>query len=544
MKFFPSFLFNCSAILLMSAAANAAGTYYTGNYQSPQTRYSQQSYAQRARTTNYSSQGVSAYNRNQYANAGYTSARQNQQSQAQQTTQNQPKRAATQTSTRGFSLDAGLSKQVAMWEFEMNSAGSKLHYDNIDWLVFDASGKYVFDMGNTPLQISAGLQYGMQTGESSMIDDDISHGGYTYGWYEWLDAAGNPVFGEKIGHALSAGTSKDGSMFGFNAGIGLTDFFRWGNLKITPSVGWRYLKYELKTSDNKGLIIVNSDFDASCVTLADGSSQCWPLIAVFEGMDNYATPDYPGYTYFDAEGNPLTDTNGDGYLDGDAYYAAVQMPSGYNYIEAEGSFYFEQPDVSHSYEVEWSGPYLGLDMQYDINQNNVVTANLELGLPSYTATGDQPYRIDWQHPKSVQDKGGIGSGFHFGAGANWRTMLTDKVALSVGVTYDYYSVSDADATTYLNPEYWGPQYSVALEQWKYVLNQSFGYNFSDAQIASYMLNGIGKADGLKDAAGNVIEIAPEYVAVVRANNWEDKADSEIESFYKSLGIRIGINARF
>lgn len=244
MKFFPSFLFNCSAILLMSAAANAAGTYYTGNYQSPQTRYSQQSYAQRARTTNYSSQGVSAYNRNQYANAGYASARQNQQLQAQQTTQNQPKRAATQTGMHGFSLDAGLSKQVAMWEFEMNSAGSKLHYDNIDWLVFDASGKYVFDMGNTPVQISAGVQYGMQTGESSMIDDDISHGGYTYGWYDGLDSAGNSFVGEKIGHALSAGTSKDGSMFGFNAGIGLTDFFRWGNLKVTPSVGWRYLKYE------------------------------------------------------------------------------------------------------------------------------------------------------------------------------------------------------------------------------------------------------------------------------------------------------------
>ena len=183
-------------------------------------------------------------------------------------------------------------------------------------------------------------------------------------------------------------------------------------------------------------------------------------------------------------------------------------------------------------------------MQYDINQNNVVTANLELGLPSYTATGDQPYRIDWQHPKSVQDKGGIGSGFHFGAGANWRTMLTDKVALSVGVTYDYYSVSDADATTYLNPEYWEPQYYATLDQWKYVLNDKFGYAFSDAQIASYMLNGISKVDGIKDAAGNTIELSPEYVAVVRANNWEDKADGEIESFYKSLGIRVGINARF
>lgn len=542
MKFLPRFLFNCSALLLMSAAANAAGTYYTGNYQSPQRSYAQQTYAQRARTntSNYSSQGVSAYTRNQYANAGYTNSRAGVASQPQQ----QQKRAATQSSKRGFSLDARLSKQVAMWEFEMNTAGSKLHYDNIDWLVFDAAGKYVFDVGNTTLQIGAGLQYGLQMGESSMIDDDISHGGYLYGVYYGEDTEGNPFEGQKIGHALSAGSSKDGTMLGFNAGVGLTDFWRWGNLKITPSVGWRYLKYNLETSNNKGLVVVDSDYDASCVSLDDGTTQCWPLIAVYDGIENYANPAYPGYSYFDRAGNQLTDEDGDGYLDGDAYYAAVQMPAGYNYIEAEGTFYFDQPGVSHSYEVEWSGPYVGLDMQYDINQYNVVTANVELGLPSYTATGDQPYRIDWQHPKSVQDKGGIGSGFHVGAGANWRTAITDNVALSIGVTYDYYTVSDADATTYINPSWGEEQYLGALGLWTKVLNTDFGYQFSKEQIESFMLNGVSRADGIKDTSDKIVELDPEYYAVIRANNWEDKADDEIKSFYKSLGVRIGINARF
>ena len=191
MKFLPRFLFNCSAMLLVSVAAHAAGTYYTGNYQSPQRGYAQQTYAQRSRATNaYSSQGVSQYNRSQYANAGYSTARATNKTQAQQP---QQKRAATQSGMRGFSLDAGLSKQVAMWEFEMNNAGSKLHYDNIDWLVFDAAGKYVFDVGNTKMQVAAGLQYGMQMGESTMDDDDISHGGYLYGVATGEDASGNPV---------------------------------------------------------------------------------------------------------------------------------------------------------------------------------------------------------------------------------------------------------------------------------------------------------------------------------------------------------------
>ena len=51
-----------------------------------------------------------------------------------------------------------------------------------------------------------------------------------------------------------------------------------------------------------------------------------------------------------------------------------------------------------------------------------------------------------------------------------------------------------------------------------------------------MLTGMTTSDGEK--------IPAEGIAVARANNWEDKVDGEIESFYKSLGVRIGINARF
>ena len=535
MKFLPRFLFNCSALLLMSAAANAAGTYYTGNYQSPQRGYATQSYAQRARTnaSNYSSQGVSVYNRNQYANAGYTNSRTGVASQPQQ----QQTRAATQSSKRGFSLDAGLSKQVAMWDFEMNTAGSKLHYDNIDWLVFDAAGKYVFDVGNTTLQIGAGLQYGMQMGESTMIDDDISHGGYPNGAYVgvYVDDLGvlRRYNGEKIGHALSIGSSKDGSMFGFNVGVGLTDFWRWGNVKITPSVGWRYLKYKLETSDNKGSVIVSADYGNECVLFDDGSTQCGPVVTLSNGYTPGALHVYPGYTYFDANGVVLDiNENGNFVYPGttnlaEPAYAAV-LVDGWRYAEADGTFYFEQPGVSHSYDVEWSGPYIGLDMQYDINQYNVVAANIELGLPSYTATGDQPYRYDWQHPKSVQDKGGIGSGFHFGASANWRTAITDSVALSIGVTYDYYSVSDADATTFWNSEYWLDAYAVLRQ--KYIAN-----GVPESEVDNVMLNGndVYKPNDLAVLVKNL-----------EANNWEDKVDGEIESFYKSLGVRIGINARF
>ncbi|MDW3024151.1 MAG: hypothetical protein R8N50_00465 [Alphaproteobacteria bacterium] len=549
MKFVASFLFNCSAFLLVAVATGGArGAYYQPAQQGyvqqgyAQQGYVQQPYAQRVLANTYTNQGA-VYNQNQYANDRYANSRtgmvQTQQVQQRQQTSTKVQPANTATQQSGLSLGIGVNKQVASWGFEMGVAGSKLHYDNVDWLVLDVAGKYGFNFGSLGVQLDAGLQYGMQTGETTMVDDDITNGGYLYGVHYYDD-----LMGIKNGHAMSIGASKDGSMFGYNVGLGFADMFKIGALKVTPSVGWRYLKYKLETSNNKGAVVVNADYDGSCVTLEDGSVQCWPLIAAFDSVLNYASPVYPGYSYFDANGNQLEDVDGDGYLDGDAYYVAIQLPSGYDFVEAEGTFYFEQPDVSHSYEVEWAGPYVGLGMRYDINQYNWVDANFEFGLPAYTATGDQPYRIDWQHPKSIQDKGGIGSGIHFGMGADWRTMLTDSIALSVGVTYDYYKVSDADATTYLNPEYWEPEYDLLFDAWWTVLNDEFGYSFSAADIEYYMLNGITATDGIVDASGNAVVLSPEYVAQVRANGWEDTTDGEVESFYKSLGIRIGINARF
>lgn len=545
MKVVSKILFNCSMFLMMGGAANAAGTYPTGAYQSPQKRYAQsgyynsQGYNQRSyaarnygqarpQADGYSQQGMSAYSRNQYGNAGYMS-----QQNARAAQQVRPTAQQDVNVKAGFALDAGIEKQSAMWQFEMKEAGSKLHYDNIDWLVLNASGKYVFDAGNTKIQIGAGMQYGMQTGETTMNDDDISHGGYPYGEYYAYDREGALVkVGDKIGHALSVGTSKGGSMFGFNAGVGLVDFFKVGNLKITPSVGWRYLKYNLETSNNKGMIVVNGDYDASCMTLSDGSTQCWPLIGLYNQIGT--APDFPGYSYFDAEGVELEITAEGTFVypgtttPGEPVYTAVNVGN-WSYAEAEGTFYFEQPDVSHSYEVEWSGPYLALDMRYDINSTNVVNANVELGLPSYTAIGDQPYRFDWQHPKSVEDSAGVGSAFHFGLGANWSTALTDSIALSIGLTYDYYSVADADATTFFDPGYYNSIYSSLVGS----MMQVAGVNQQEAE--NILLN------------GNDV-YAPNDVALMikdlERNGWKDTSAGEIESFYKSMGIRVGIRAKF
>lgn len=499
MKLFSRLFWNCSLCVLMPFVADAAGTYYTGGYRSPQTRYAQSSYTQRT-NNNYSQQGMSAYTRNKYANAGYTTTNRGAQYQQNVAASQQ----SVQSTKKGFTLGAGISRQTSMWQFEMKNSESILHYDNVDWNVLDVNAGYVF--GNkTPIQISAGFQYGMQAGESTMVDDDITNGGYIVA--EYYDE-NKKLLGIQKGNALSIGTSKDGSMMGFNAGIGLKDFMKWGNLKITPSVGWRYLKYELETHSNHGMAMDIFDGPGGCITVPGSDEvQCDPVLI-----------------FYDVNGkNPVLLLRDDTNLSGDIDLDDLIPITGAGWLDAGSNYFYEQPGISHKYEVEWSGPYVAMDMLYDINQNNAVNAFVELGLPSYTATGDQPYRFDWEHPKSVEDSTGIGGALHLGMGANWTTALSNSVSLSVGVTYDYYTVSDADAKTYLNEAYYMDIYNAILQDW--VANGGTEDTMLDPN------NGNPVAIDIKDLESE-------------CPGWVCNANGEIESFYKSLGVRVGINARF
>lgn len=479
MKKLSRFLIGCLGIAPF--AAHAAGTYYTGAYQPVQQGYAQQRYAPQG----YSSQGYAQ--QRGYASTGYSRYQPMQPVPQQQQQRQQSQPSASSGTQTGLKLDASYSRETAQWEFSMKDAGSMLHYDNIAWNVFDVNAGYVFNAGNTPLEINAGVKFGFQGGESSMVDDDITNGGYFI--TQWITTDGD-VIGNEIGHALSVGTSSGGSMFGYNVGFGLTDFFKLGNTKITPSVGWRSMSYTLETKKNYGLSMATS----ACFTLESGEVQCDPAIVI----------DYSDGSQQIIWREDIMDP--------------MEIGDNAVSIDTGDTYYYQQPGTSHSYEVEWAGPYLALDMVYDINQNNAVTAHVELGLPGYTATGNQPYRFDWQHPKSIEDTSGIGSALSFGFGADWRTALTNSIMLSVGLTYNYYTVSGANANTYLNSAFYNDLYASAQE----IIDGTVPGNVEYAEQVQENIDQL-KAD---------------------CPGWVCKSNGEVDSFYKSMGIRLGLAARF
>jgi len=398
---------------------------------------------------------------------------------------------------QGFVLGGGLTHEFANWAFDMDAAGSKLHYDDIRWNVLDANGTYYFG-DSTPMQIKVGARYGVQFGDSPMVDDDISNGGYLV--TTWTD--GNNTIGYQTGHAISVGTSNGGSQYGFNVAFGLTDFFKYQKIKMTPSIGYRYFKHELKTKKNYGLTLdifeaTDAHDSVTCISGYLGEIQCDPFLL-----------------FYDASGNPsITGRVIDDY--GNISY--VQIPAGSVELDTGGTYYYEQMGTSHKYETTWAGPYIAMDAEYTIDSKNAVVAGIELGLPIYTAEGNQPYRYDWAHPKSVEDTSSFGDAYHLGLNAMWKTAVSDSTMLTVGFTYDYYHVSKASAKTFLNSAYYMELYDA--------YEDAYAAATSEAEQQFY-LNAMEEIEGYRSAG------------------WVLKSSKEVNSVYKSMGIRIGVEVKF
>lgn len=489
MKGFSRVLFCMTVISCLPLVAGAAGTYYNGNlYQHPQ-RYSM----------GVGNNDGGFYN-NYGAGRGYGQDMQGTGIQKTTTVQTTKKTMISKTESQrksGFYAGLDLRHEFANWDFEMQNAGSELHYKDLRWNVISGDASYYF-AGNFPVQINVGARYGIQYGESEMIDDDITNGG------TWVGYTDGTVEGTP---ALSVGTSKGGKQYGFNAGIGFTNLFDTGRLKMTPSVGYRYFKYEVETKNNYGMMmqVLNSPTLVNCLEVAPGEFQCSPYVGFSNDgvLNGYAA----GFALTDEPNVYLASEETDIY--GNTIYVLLNSNGTYvmandmsaNQLDLGSSYYYEQMGVSHSYEVEWTGPYVALDMEYQVNDNNVVNAGIEFGLPKYNAKGNQPYRPDWAHPTSVEDEGDLGDAWHIGLNAVWSTAVTDSVMLSLGMTYDYYHVSGATATTYLNERYYRN-----MVEWGLKTQEEYDY---------------------WDAKG-----------------WKDKSDDEIDSVYKSMGMRLGLNVKF
>jgi hypothetical protein len=388
----------------------------------------------------------------------------------------------------------------------MNEAGSILNYSDIAWNIFDLRGGYRLNN----ILIDGGLSLGMQNGTSVMTDDDISMGGLIAD----IDGSLTTFTSTKV---LSIGESSDGSLFGMHVGVGLTNRLAFGNTRITPSVGWRRLNYELRTSKNHGLMVTTGIDQNSCVNDEFGQLFCVPVIWGWSG----STANEPiGVTLLP----PVSSGEGMG-----TWWA---MPSGTSWISTGDTFSFFQPGHSHIYEVTWSGPFLALNFESDLNENNFVEGRVELGFPSYHAQGRQPYRFDWSQSPSVEDRAPIFGATHLGLSASWTTMLNRNWGISLGLNYDFYQVKGAEANTYLNGDFWTDILNVIYCGSNDFNNCTFPFGeTTDGFFPDLMFEN-------NDTAASIAALYS------YCHGWTCRMQNEVNSFYRSVGIRLGITGRF
>jgi hypothetical protein len=117
-------------------------------------------------------------------------------------------------------------------------------------------------------------------------------------------------------------------------------------------------------------------------------------------------------------------------------------------------------------------------------------------------------------------------------GANWAHAITDTVMLSLGMTFDYYNVGKADATSYLNPDYYTTRYyDPAVAE-----NNSLVAHYGNSNYQTW------DSDDMNTYLDNLETI--ETIDALMASGWQQKSGGEIESIYKSMGIRLGLKAKF
>lgn len=122
----------------------------------------------------------------------------------------------------------------------------------------------------------------------------------------------------------------------------------------------------------------------------------------------------------------------------------LNMVDGFQTIDTStNNFYGSFPGLNSSYDAEWKGPWVGMDLRFEARERSKEASSwietflaLEFHLLDYHAEANWNLREDFEHPVSfIHD--GNGSGWRFNAGFN--LWIFKNAALSA--SYNYYSFS-------------------------------------------------------------------------------------------------------
>jgi hypothetical protein len=110
----------------------------------------------------------------------------------------------------------------------------------------------------------------------------------------------------------------------------------------------------------------------------------------------------------------------------------LTITDGYQTIPPLGPF----PDLDSTYEAEWDGPWLGLDLTFQFNKKHSIFTEFEYHWADYYAVADWNLRGDYAHPKSFEHETD-GTGIVVSMG--WTYLFHDRWGLDLTINYQNWS---------------------------------------------------------------------------------------------------------
>ncbi len=119
-------------------------------------------------------------------------------------------------------------------------------------------------------------------------------------------------------------------------------------------------------------------------------------------------------------------------------------PDGANLVKAFGgaSTIHTREGITHMYFVDWSGPFIAVNLKKQISDKENLSVYAEVFKPFYKVKGDWPQRTDWAHNPSFIDSGGNGYGLLFDLKYNYK--FKNNMCFVAGLNYEYLQNRDAD----------------------------------------------------------------------------------------------------
>ena len=363
-----------------------------------------------------------------------------------------------------WDIEVQMKKTYGQFMFETD-VGSVLNWDELDSTetIFKVSRDFMIK--NRQYVFTA--TYGTGSGSTTRTSDD-------------------DIYNEA--HIISLG-SGDVDLSSWSIAFGMRNLWRLGNWDITPYVGYKKKKQEFTMKDHATPFTFALEYfcgfaDDGGVVNIDGNvyeNVCTSGINLLDHVDESYWQNY--MYYIDDNGYEITgetvssaDMTIPGYVAnqgvinlmyGDqiyqqdyCYYTDTEAgqsgrrvcisaaDNGAALLNAFGgvSSVFIADGITHMYFVDWSGPFVGLNLERKISNREEVTLYAEYFLPHYKVWGNWPNRTDWMHDPSFIDEGGSGLGLLLNL--NYKYLIKNNIQFVLGAEYEYLENSNADTTLF------------------------------------------------------------------------------------------------